>query len=168
MGHSISENSLSGRAPPCGGRSPSGGVPIRQGQGPFLFLRKKKRALTPKKNEAGLRGVDTGKTAACVFTHCGEDQPRPLRPCHCGTGMGAWFYPAAAWLCHSRGRVQQVSRSAAREAPHHPGRERGTRRRRGVRASACPCSPRAGRNGREGSFLSYESRPPPWTTADSP
>ena len=70
MGHSISENSLSGRAPPCGGRSPSGGVPIRQGQGPFLFLRKKKRALTPKKNEAGLRGVDTGKTAACVFTHC--------------------------------------------------------------------------------------------------
>ena len=46
-------------------------------------------------------------TAACVFTHCGEDQPRPLRPCHCETGKRRWFYPAAAWRCHSRGRVRQ-------------------------------------------------------------
>ena len=54
-----------------------------------------------------------------------------------------WFYLAAAWRCHSRGRVRHgapssphlaFSRSAAREAPDHPGPERGTRRRRLVRA----------------------------------
>ena len=43
-----------------GVRLPAAGVPARQGQGPFLFLRKKKRALTPKKNEAGLRWVGGG------------------------------------------------------------------------------------------------------------
>ena len=68
------------------------------------------------------------------------DQPRPLRPCHWGTGKGLWFYPAAAWPCHSRGRVRQahptqISPFAAWEAPHQLGPERGTRRRRWVRGA---------------------------------
>ena len=77
-----------------------------QGQGPFLFLRKKKRALTPKKKGAGLRLV------------CG----RTRRPASLRTVLGPlpavtavplrnreklWFYLWAACICHSRGRVRQ-------------------------------------------------------------
>ena len=143
---------------PAAGAESLRGVPARQGQGPFLFLRKKKRALTPRQNEfhsapspcggyplysirsssphkssafAGPPGARSmsglgWKTAACGFTLCGEDHSRPLRPCHWGTGKGLWFYPAAAWMCHSRGRVRrwctgvsrtnQVPLSAAKEA----------------------------------------------------
>ncbi len=65
-------------------------------------------------------------------------------------------------------RPTQVFYSAAREAPDRPGHERGTRRRRVDRAQACPCFTRAGRNGRKGSFLSYERRQPPFSTRNLP
>ena len=65
---------------PAGGRLPAAGVPARQGQGPFLFLRKKKRALTPKKKKgpvyAGLMGENGGQR---LSYDCG-DHSRPLRP----------------------------------------------------------------------------------------
>ena len=165
---------------PARGRSPSGGCGSPpQGQGPFLFLRKKKRALTPKKNEAGLRGVGTGKTAACVFTHC------------LGTSPGRYGHAIGEQgqtVVLSCGRLDvPLSRQSAvvawrviaphttlplhlrrREAPDHPGPERGTRRRRVDRAQACPCFTRAGRNGRKGSFLSYERRQPPFSTRNLP
>ncbi len=96
--HSLDLNAGCGEGPlprgqkvrhPAGGRLPGGGAaPRRGGQKPFLFLRKKKRFLTPKKKLGRSTGRFRVKTAACVFTHCGEDQPRPLRPCHSGTGTG--------------------------------------------------------------------------------
>ena len=55
---------------PAGGRLPAAGVPARQGQGPFLFLRKKKRALTPKKKGARSTAGWWWSTAACGFTLC--------------------------------------------------------------------------------------------------
>ena len=52
----------------------------RRGQGPFLFLReKKKRALTPKK-KSHITGPCWSKTAAGGFTPCWVLRPRPLRP----------------------------------------------------------------------------------------
>ena len=125
------------------GAAPSRGRSPLRGERPFLFLRKKKRSFTPKKKRGpvyGGFGVDYGGFRLYALF---GDQPRPLRPCHWGTGKSRWFYLAAAWLCHSRGRVRrcargvapyQVSRSAARDAPDHPGPERGTRRRRADRA----------------------------------
>ena len=162
------------------------------GERPFLFLRKKKRSFTPKKKKgSGLRGVNAKKTAACGFTHRGEDQPRPLRPSHGGTGMvfGSILRPPGAstlragvvrcLACGGGGRA--CVRLAGGVAPHKgrraPRRKRttaalcresGTRRRRVVRTPACPCSTRAGRNGRKGSSMSYESRWPPWMTTPSP
>ena len=163
---------------PGGGRSPSGGCgsPPR-GARSISFSAEKETGLDSKEKGGPVYGgflvVHGGLRLYALF----GDQPRPLRPCHCETGKRRWFYPAAAWRCHSRGRVRHgapssshlaFSRSAARDAPDHPGPERGTRRRRMVRASACPCSTRAGRNGRKGSFLSYESRKPPFSTLNLP
>ena len=113
------------------------GSPPR-GQKPFLFLRKKKRFLTPKKKMGPVYGgflvVHGGLRLYTLF----GDQPRPLhaigeqredygsilRPpgcttlvAECGGSLGA-------------SRTTQVSRSAAEEALNYPGPERGTRRRR--------------------------------------
>ena len=84
------------------------GSPPR-GQKPFLFLRKKKRFLTPKKKMGPVYGeflvVHGGFRLYALF----GDQPRPLRPCHWGTERRLWFYLAAAWLYHSRGRVRWLA-----------------------------------------------------------
>ena len=80
-------SALKGRSPlrgrrvssPDRRRGPPWGA-SRRGQGPFLFLReKKKRALTPKK-KSYITERGPAKTAASGFTPCGEDRPRPLRP----------------------------------------------------------------------------------------
>ena len=186
-----------GKAPALRGRSPSGGrLPGGGGFPPgaktISFSAEKETVLDSKeKMGSGLRGVATGKTAACVFTHRGEDQPRPLRPSHGGTGMvfGSILRPPGAstlragvvrcLTCGGGGRA--CVRLAGGVAPHKgrraPRRKRttaalcresGTRRRRVVRTPACLCSTRAGRNGRKGSSMSYESRWPPWMTTPSP
>ena len=67
-----------------------------------------------------------------------------------------------------KARRSLVPLCAAEGLPDHLGPERGTRRRWLVRAQASPCSAGAGRNGRKGSSLSYESRWPPWTTTNPP
>ena len=102
-----------------------------QGQGPFLFLRKKKRALTPKKKKGRSTVGVWSSTAACVFTHCGEDQPRPLRPSQRGTGMvfGSILRPPGAstlraevvrcLACGGGGRA--CVRRAGGVAPHKGG-----------------------------------------------
>ena len=100
------------KAPPCRGRSPSGG------ERPFLFLRKKKRSFTPRRRKVrttpfppcGENSVPlpcaSSPHKSCAFVgppgpvfgefgveHGGlrlyalfGDQPRPLRPSHSGTG----------------------------------------------------------------------------------
>ena len=112
-------------------------------------------------------------TAAFVFTHCLGTSPGRYGHAMVEQGRGCGSIrqpPGCATLaaeCDSApgsSNSTQISLSAAREAPHHPGPERGSRRRRMVRASACPCSMRAGRNGREGAPMSYESCKPPFST----
>ena len=120
------------------------------------------------------------------------DQSRPLRPSHGGTEKRRWFYPAAAWLCHSRGRVRRwvllwrgalpVQRG---DAPGASGKPRPTARRSArcteypalreapagggwLGPPASPYSTRAGRNGRKGSSLSYESCWPPFSWYQRP
>ena len=69
-----------------GVRLPAAGAESLRGQKPFLFLRKKKRFLTPKKKLGPVYGkylVDHG--GVHLYALFG-DQPRPLRPFHWGTG----------------------------------------------------------------------------------
>ena len=64
------------------------GVPARQGQGPFLFLRKKKRSFTPKKKRGPVYGRLVVENGGLRLSALFGDHSRPLRPCHGGTGTG--------------------------------------------------------------------------------
>ena len=156
---------------PAGGGVPPGGKTIS-------FSAEKETVLHPKeKVEAGLCKVWGGKRRLASLRTVVRTPPgRYGHPMvEQGKDGGSIFGPpGCATLAAECGNAPgsshstQISLSAAREAPDHPGPERGTRRRRVVRASACPCSPRAGRNGREGSPMSYESRQPPFSTRNPP
>ena len=123
--------------------SRQGAEPLR-GERPFLFLRKKKRFLTPKKKLGRSTGRFRVKTAACVFTHCLGTSPGRYGHAMVEQGRGCGSIrqpPGCATLAAECGgdapgasHPTQVSLSAAREAPHYPGPERGTRRRRADRA----------------------------------
>ena len=137
-----------GRLPGGAGCPPRGGVPpgVRlpaAGARSISFSAEKETGLDSKEKGGPVYGASVVENGGLRLYALFGDQPRPLRPCHWGTGKRAWFYPAAAWLCHSRGRVRHgapssphlaFSRSAARDAPYYPGPERGTRRRRVDRA----------------------------------
>ena len=166
-----------GKVPPCRGGVPPGGA-CPAGARSISFSAEKETGLDSKEKLGWSTGRWYWKNGGLRLYALFGDQPRPLRPSHSGTGKRLWFYLAAAWMCRSRGRVRRGRTggvvplflrltfflSAAKEAPDHPGPERGPRRRRLVRAQASPCSAGAGRNGREGSFLSYESCMPPFST----
>ena len=173
----LSQGAPWGRRPaggwfPTGGGGPPGGGSRRRaealrGERPFLFLRKKKRFLTPKKKLGRSTGRFRVKTAACVFTHClgtspgryghaivkqgkdgGSIQPPPggaTLAAECGMAHRVhhtWHSPAPPQGMH-------LTTPALREAPAGGG---------GLGPPACLCSQTAGRNGRKGSSMSYESR----------
>ena len=146
---------ISRRALPQGRPGAAGGWmgAALRGQKPFLFLRKKKRFLTPKKKlgpvYGGLVVEDGGLRLYALF----GDQPRPLRPCHSGTGMVFGSIPrppgCAALAAECGGRASRPTKKARRSLvplcaaeglSDHLGPERGTRRRRGDRTKASPCS----------------------------
>ena len=124
-----------------------------RGQKPFLFLRKKKRFLTPKKKLGRSTGRFRVKTAACVFTHCLGTSPG--RYGHAiveqGRGCGSIRQPpgCATLAAECGGRASRPTKKARRSLvplcaaeglSDHLGPERGTRRRRGDRTKASPCS----------------------------
>ena len=151
-----------------------------RGERPFLFLRKKKRSFTPKKKKGPVYGAfllgkrrlaalrTVVRTTPGRYGHPMVEQGKEVVLSNCRLAVPlSRQSAAAAWRGHRASHNSPLPHRR-REAPDHPGPERGSRRRRMVRASACPCSPRAGRNGRKGSFLSYESRKPPFSTPNLP
>ena len=133
---------------PPGGRSPSGGA-CPAGAKTISFSAEKETVLDSKEKVRPVYGalVLGKRRLASLRTVWGPAPAVTAMPWWNRDRL--WFYLAAAWRCHSRGRVRHgapssphlaFSRSAAREAPDHPGPERGTRRRRADRTKACPCS----------------------------
>ena len=154
---------LPGGACPAGAGGPPGGKTIS-------FSAEKETVLHPKE-KVGARstGRFRVKTAACVFTPglgtspgryghaigeqgraCSSIRPPPGRAtlaAECGRRTLRKSPP----LPHGK----HPTNSALREAPAGGG---------GLEAPTCPCSTRAGRNGRKGSPKSYESRWPPFSS----
>ncbi len=144
-------SALRGRLPggdwlPARGRSPSGG------ERPFLFLRKKKRSFTPKKKKGPLYGAfllgkrrlaalrTVVRTTPGRYGHPMVEQGKEMVLSNCRLAVPL-SRQSAAWRAGGVA-LMQVSLSAAREAPHHHGPERGTRRRRVVRAQTVSVSKR--------------------------
>ena len=100
--------------PPGGGGPPGGACPAgvrlpAAGAKTISFSAEKETVLDSKEKVRPVYGwfvVDHGGLRLYALF---GDQPRPLRPCHWGTERRLWFYLAAAWLYHSRGRVRWLA-----------------------------------------------------------
>ena len=157
------------RGLPWEGRQPAGGGVPPGGKDHFFFCGKRNGPSPQRKRGArSMQGLWT-KTAASGFSRTlGTTPGRYGHPIEeqgkdCGSILGP---PGDATLAAECGGALRSSHPiqgfypAAGDVPDHPGPERGTRRRLVGRVQARPCSSKAGRNGREGSPMSYESRWP--------
>ena len=149
------------------GRNPSGGKD-------HFFFCGKRNGPSPQRKRGGRSTVGLGlTTAAFVFTHClGTSPGRYGHPmveqgkagssifgpsggatlaAECGGGVPGSSLPTKS---PAPPQGMHLTTLALREAPAGGG---------GLGPPACLCSQTAGRNGREGSSLSYESRKPPFS-----
>ena len=172
---------------PTRGRSPSGGCLPGKGAAPaagarsISFSEEKETGLDSKEKRGPVFGafVLRKRRPASLRTVWGPAPAVTAMPLRNRDRL--WFYLVAAWMSHSHGRVRRqivtphergtMSRSPCAPQKDHPTTPALREEPAGggwLGPPAFSCSTRAGRNGREGSSLSYESRMPPSSTTNPP